>query len=281
MKFALSTNWCNRRFENGEEIADKALELGFEELELGFHTSIMQVAGFKRCLDRIPVGSVHAFCPVPISAPQGYPELYQLASFDAESRKMANLQIKRNIDFAADIGARTVVLHAGRVMCDCWFASRRMKKRYARGRKMTDILKKELDALAETLEKRNVVLALENLPYVEGFPDEIEITSVCGEWVKPWMDTGHDYVRIVNGWKRADIAQPWGFHISDSQGNDDHLPPGEGRVNFASFIPAMRTAKHLVFEPNAGVNESRLKRGVAVIKALFENEKKLENGAQQ
>ena len=67
MKLSLSTNWCNRRINDGREIAEKALELGFEELELGFHTTAQQVAGFKAMLGRIPVGSVHAFCPVPLS----------------------------------------------------------------------------------------------------------------------------------------------------------------------------------------------------------------------
>ena len=101
--------------ESGEEIADKAMELGFQELELGYHTTLFQVKGFKARLDQIPVGSVHAFCPVPISAPQGYPELYSLASFDEESRKMAKLMVGRNVKFAAEMGADTVVLHAGRV----------------------------------------------------------------------------------------------------------------------------------------------------------------------
>ena len=68
MKLSLSTNWCNRRIDDGREIAEKALELGFEELELGFHTTAQQVAGFKAMLGHIPVGSVHAFCPVPLSA---------------------------------------------------------------------------------------------------------------------------------------------------------------------------------------------------------------------
>ena len=74
MRLSLSTNWCNRRIDDGRAIADKALELGFEELELGFHTNIRQVEGFRARLGQIPVGSVHAFCPVPLSAPQGYPE---------------------------------------------------------------------------------------------------------------------------------------------------------------------------------------------------------------
>ena len=68
MKFSLSTNWCNRRLDDGAAIAEKALALGFEELELGYNTTPEQVAGFMKMRDRIPVGSVHAFCPVPLPA---------------------------------------------------------------------------------------------------------------------------------------------------------------------------------------------------------------------
>ena len=89
MKLSLSTNWCNRRLESGEEIAAKALELGFAELELGFHTTLFQVQGFKKMRDQIPVGSVHAFCPVPISAPQGYPELYSFHRTSSPRRSAA------------------------------------------------------------------------------------------------------------------------------------------------------------------------------------------------
>ena len=74
MQFALSSNWCNQRLESGEAIADKALELGFDALELGFRTTPGQAEGFRRALGRIKVGSVHAFCPVPVSAPEGYPD---------------------------------------------------------------------------------------------------------------------------------------------------------------------------------------------------------------
>ena len=231
MKLSLSTNWCNRRIESGEEIADKAMELGFEELELGFHTTQAQVKGFKARLDQIPVGSVHAFCPVPISAPQGYPELYTLASFDEEDRKMAKLQIGRNIKFAAEMGADTVVLHAGRIGFGSFFdridtaklkevfkacdhhvdekpyqklCARASKRRQARGRKMLDIFMKELDALIPDLEKYNVTLALENLPYFEGFPLPDELQAILakgfGGHVKGWFDTGHARVCAMHGW---------------------------------------------------------------------------------
>ena len=37
--------------ESGEEIADKAMERGFQELELGYHTTLFQVKGFKARLE--------------------------------------------------------------------------------------------------------------------------------------------------------------------------------------------------------------------------------------
>ena len=265
MKLSLSTNWCNRRMESGEEIAETALGLGFDELELGFHTTLQQVEGFRRMLDRIPVGSVHAFCPVPLSAPQGYPELYQLASFDGEARAMARLQVRRNVQFAASIGADTVVLHAGRVLVPALPARWREWLRIRRGRKMAEILRRELAELAPDLEKAGVVLGLENLPYAEGFPNRGEIESVAGEWVKPWYDTGH--AKLMGA---APAPGTVGLHLNDTRGEaDEHLPPGEGAVDFAALRSLAESARHVVFEPSCAVSESRLRRGIARIRRLW------------
>ena len=276
MKFSLSTNWCNRRLGDGEAIAELARSLGFAELELGYNTTPEQVPGFRKMLDRIPVGSVHSFCPVPLSAPQGYPELYQLASFDAECRKMAGLQVRRNAEFAASMGADTVVLHAGRVMCRGWFRRWDMSRRMSRGRKMLDLFKRELDSLVPVLEQNRVVLGLENLPYLEGFPAEWEIGDVVGEWVKPWFDTGHDRVRRCNGWTSAEVVPaedslfPVGLHINDVVDiNDDHLAPGMGGVDFAALRPLAEKARHIVFEPNSNVSEYELRRGLEVLEAQW------------
>lgn len=276
MKFALSTNWCNRRLESGEAIADAAIALGFEALELGFHTTQLQVRGFRARLDKMPVGSIHAFCPVPISAPQGYPELYQLAAFDESARAIARVHVRRNIEFAADIGADAVVLHAGRVMCRGFLRWWDMKRRVKRGRKLVNVFKKELETVLPFLEKNKVTLGLENLPYLEGFPAEWEIAQVCGEFVKPWFDTGHDFVRIANAWKGGlggqqptEVPQPVGLHINDSLGGDDHLPPGEGKVDFAALKPIAEKARHLVFEPHSDVSEAQLAAGLAHIKACW------------
>jgi len=65
-------------------------------------------------------------------------------------------------------------------------------------------------------------------------------------------------------------AQPVGLHISDSQGDDDHLSPGAGKVDFASLRTLAADARHLVFEPNACVAEAELRRGIAFLKKTWE-----------
>lgn len=310
MRLSLSTNWCNRRIEDGCAIADKALELGFEELELGFHTTMRQAEGFRARLDAIPVGSVHAFCPVPISAPQGYPELYQLASLDEEARKMAVLQVTRNVEFASGIGADTVVLHAGRVPFDRIFDRidsgdlrkarsdneggvgsaayrkllvRAMQRRVKRGRKTLDLFKKTLSGLVPTLVRCNVTLALENLPYLEGFPAEWEMAEVLSEFrdapVKGWFDTGHDRVRAMYGWRgsvevknQAEYARSFfaGMHLNDVEDfEDDHFAPGDGKVDFAALADFARNVRHVVFEPSQLVSEESLRAGVERIRAMW------------
>ena len=306
MKYALSTNWCAREIETGEEIADKALSLGFDALELGFNTTALQAEGFRRRLGEMPVGSVHAFCPVPISAPQGSPELYTLAAGDADARAIARFHIMKTVRFAADMGASTVVLHAGRVGLGTLFdrnagtaslfdvfdacgrktdapkfakaTAKALARRRERGAKLLPVFFSELHALVPELEAAGVALALENLPYLEGFPDEIETLETVKEFeggpVKAWFDTGHDRVREMRGWlddaaKEARKAllegdAVAGMHLNDVKDYfDDHLAPGEGSVGFEAFAPLAAKVRHVVFEPKSHVTEERLAASLA------------------
>ena len=307
MKLALSTNWCNRRQESGEAIVDEALSLGFDSLELGFRTTQEQVAGFKARLDEMPVGSIHAFCPVPISAPQGHPELFTLASFDPFARSLARAHVANNARFAAEMGADTVVLHAGRVAFSGLFRvndsetlratlkkcgndttakayrrafARAKSLREARGAKLMDRFKQELSALVPILEKGGVTLALEHLPYYEGFPNEAEMCAILDEFkgapIKAWFDTGHDRVRYMHGWieKPTDLDSREdafaGMHLNDVKDYfDDHLPPGEGNVDFAALKPLAEKVRHIVVEPSAAVERENLAAGLAHIRSVW------------
>ncbi len=300
MKFALSTNWCNTRLKTGEEIADLALALGFDELELGFRTKPEQVAGFRARLDQMPIGSIHAYCPVPISAPQGHPELYTLASFDAEARAIARFQVMQNIEFAADMGAATVVLHAGRVPFTTFWrrglTTAALRQAYGRPRfakllarakqtfakrsaKLLPLFRRELELLLPTLEQHRVTLAFENLPYLEAFPNEEQVQSLVeffrSPWIKGWFDTGHHEVRrnlnfLPSEFTVETAGMYQGMHLNDVHDMcDDHLPPGEGKVDFAALKPLAANVRHIVFEPHAGVDAANLIAGLSHIRTLW------------
>jgi sugar phosphate isomerase/epimerase len=312
MKFALSTNWCNRKYSSGEEIADKALELGFAALELGFNTTQDQLAGFLKRSDRIPVESVHAFCPVPLSAPDGSPELYSLASLDENERAMARIYLLKTIDTASDMGAKSIVLHAGRIPLATFFSKKRdshllretliaakgdtlnpkyrkvlnsaLSARNKRAAKITDIFLRELESIEPVLEKRSLALALENLPFLEGYPNEVEtldiVTRLSGSRVFAWYDTGHHRVREMHGWiddaakealeKLQDASLIRGMHINDVKDYyDDHFAPGGGGVDFAALSSMAAKAEHVVFEPKSHVSEENLSKSISSISSIW------------
>lgn len=305
MKFALSTNWCNRKYDSGEEIADKAIALGFEALELGFNTTDAQLSGFIKRLDQIPVESVHAFCPVPISAPDGSPELYSLASPDENERAMARIYLLKTIDTASDLGAKSIVLHAGRIPLTTFFSKKRdshllretliaakgdtlnpkyrkalnsaLSARNKRAAKITDLFLRELESITPVLEKRSLAIALENLPFLEGYPNEVEtldiVTRLSGSRVFAWYDTGHHRVREMHGWiddaakealkKLEDLTLIRGMHINDVKDYyDDHFAPGGGSVDFAALSSMAAKVEHIVFEPKSHVSEESLKKAL-------------------
>jgi hypothetical protein len=47
---------------------------------------------------------VHNFCPVPIGAPRGHPEIWTLAARDERERESAMHHTGRTIRFAAEVG---------------------------------------------------------------------------------------------------------------------------------------------------------------------------------
>ena len=131
--------------------------------------------------------------------------------------------------------------------------------------------------------EKGVTLALENLPYYEGFPAEWELPRIVSEFkgapILGWFDTGHDRVREMHGWRGevkisdfGEYAKSFfaGMHLNDVVDfNDDHFAPGDGKVDFAALADFARNVRHVVFEPSQAVDEDSLRRSVAHIRSLW------------
>jgi len=293
MRLALSTNWNARRHAEGEPLVDEILSLGFDALELGYHTTELQAEGIKRRIasGACVVDSVHAYCPVPLSAPHGYPELHLLASADDDDRAMATILLGQTLDFAAAMGARAVVLHAGRLLLKSWFKSyttgtllelldeverdfahpkfqKGMEKvlacRTQQVGKIFDAFCMSLDALLPRFERAGVTLCLENLPSIEAFPDAQEMMMLKARFTTPslayWHDMGHGQVREFLGLENhLAVAQSLlpvtgGIHIHDAKPPlGDHLLPGKGLIDWNAFSFYGSAEILRVFEPSPEV----------------------------
>lgn len=295
LDFALTTNWLSQRHTDGGAMVDEVLALGFDRLEIGYHFQEHLLSGLRRRMTEecVDVGSVHAFSPVPIGVPGGHPELFHLAAVDEDLRRMAFLHTRNTLDFAASLGARVVVVHAGRVpVGGCWtrhaaycvagdcsgrvcrWNRRLLLKRRARriGRHL-DALRKSLDELLPLSASAGLVLALENLPSLDALPDDEEMCSLAKSYDTPhlrrWHDIGHGQVMENCGFgnhlegSRRMLPLTAGVHIHDVAGPlTDHLAPGGGRIDFARFDFLADPSILHVFEPAASVTPDELRTGV-------------------
>ena len=95
------------------EIAD----LGFSHVELSHGIRITLVPGILRALEEgvIKVCSTHNFCPLPTGFTQAAPNAFEPSVSEATHHDQWLRQSRRSLDFAAQVGARALVVHLGSV----------------------------------------------------------------------------------------------------------------------------------------------------------------------
>lgn len=286
-RFALSTRWNAGRHVSGEALVEEVRSLGFSRIEIGYDLRTELIPGVQAAIKAGVVGcdSVHNFCPVPVGATRPSPEIYTMGAPDARERELAVKHTARTLRFAAEIGARTVICHAGNVDMPRFtyelirlvqtgrqFTSEYENLKYKaqmtrdkRAMRQVDALSTSLEAIMPVLEETGVHLALENLPTWEALPSEIEgerlAKRFAGSGLRLWWDIGHAQIRdnlgLINSYRWLQRWLPFvdGFHVHDVlPPGDDHHAPGPGKGGSVDF----RSLRPLVTAPPAANGKPRI-----------------------
>ncbi|MGC8816473.1 MAG: sugar phosphate isomerase/epimerase family protein [Candidatus Hadarchaeum sp.] len=227
-----------------EEVITNIGELGADHVELIFdlpnfppNTSLRVLPSLKKLIDSYGLGaSIHG----PIW------DLNPL-SWHSTIRRLALKYMRKSIDVCSALGGEIVVVHPGR----CPFP--RVKNFLSPARER--FLRFTQESL-EYARSRGVKLALENFPMAAEFPysspqemlplvkelDGLGITFDVGHAFlnKIWQNISSPERRIAEEIKLVG-DHIVNVHFHDNRGrHDDHLPPGEGSINFRPIVNALR-----------------------------------------
>lgn len=304
MTFALSTRWNARRHADGNRLVEEIRAAGFSLIELSYDLRRDLLPGIQEQIRSggIRVVSLHNYCPVPMGAPRGHPEIWTFADPDPLIRRKAVENTAATIRLAAETGAGVVVVHAGYVRMrplsprlirlaehgrlDSWWGRRTAQALDRRRERLAprhlDWVSGCLERLLPVLDECGVLLGLENLPSWESVPSETEFPDLMkrfpGSRLRYWHDIGHGAIREQLGWINAvrtvERLALWlgGFHIHDIHPPArDHILPGEGIVPFGDYAPWIRDPLPLVLEMDRLATADQLRAVVEFLhKALEE-----------
>ena len=302
MPFSLSTHWNAGAHTDGRAMIDDILALGLTAVELGYDLTLDLVPGV---LERVREGAVrvtslHNFCPVPVGALRGHPELFLLGSEDRREREAAVANTRKTVEFAAEVGAQAVVVHAGYVktpvksrdlvalaekggLFSPEYDRLKMKlliTRQARVSRCLDHVCRSIEALLPALEANRVVAAIELLPWWESVPSEQEMELIAARipspFVRFWYDAGHARIRDNMGfvsslrWLAKLGPLLAGAHLHDvAPPAGDHLMPPHGAMDFRELAAALPPGILRVLEPAPGTPAELVRRGLAILEEAF------------
>lgn len=302
MTLALSTHWNAGNAGSGEKLIEEILDLGINHVELGYDLTIDLASGIHSMVrnNSVVVDSVHNYCPVPIGAPMGHPELFLLSSIDDRNRKSALLNTLKTVEFAGEVKADCVVVHAGRIRTriqtrklmemakdgkqyEPRFEKLKIKLLTQRDKKAQahiDQLYRSLEEMLPSLEKADVRICIENLPSWETVPCESELEKILKHFDSPyircWHDIGHGQMRenmgFIGNISWLNRLAPWlsGLHIHDViSPATDHIMPPEGNVDFAAYKPFAGPGVLKVLEPAPGTPAEKISRAKEYLEEVW------------
>ncbi len=285
---ALSTCWCSHRHTDGHAMLSEIAGLGFKKVELSHGIRLGLVPGILRAVEEgvVSVGSTHNFCPLPTGVERAAPNLFQPSGPTEGERDLWVRHTMRSIDFAAQVGARVVVVHLGSVGFRWFHPGRRLRawrerhpgilpaesagfrRRLARAevrwqRAAGPWRARTIDSLrrvADHAVAKGVRLGFENRERWEELPRDDDFAALLAELPADypggaWFDCGHARIKEDFGlmeprrWLERQAGRLLGFHLHDVDADGhDHRAVGTGRVDFELIRPFVRPEHCVVLE---------------------------------
>ena len=280
-------------------------DLGFEYAELSHGIRISLLPGIIDAVDAglIKISSLHNFCPLPIGVNFAAPNIFKFSSPDARERENAYRYTLKTLDTAVRVKAPLVVLHLGNIdmkgytdrliewaekgLCGTPKYERLCEeineKRERKKEKSVALVVEMVRRLAEQAEVRHLTLGVENREQVEEIPLDQDFPFFFKEFVSPavayWHDTGHAQIKENLGFINHNLHLETladrlaGFHIHDVDfPAHDHLPPGQGTLDFAALKAYVKPEHLKVFELGPHVPVEQLRQGVNYLQSIWGNE---------
>lgn len=293
---SMSTMWGIDQPMPFEETFMAARGIGISRFELN-HRVTEEVFG-QYNHNKHYAGSVHDPCRASFSFDEQQKQDLLISSLDEEKRKRGVEVACRSIDLARQLGAKSVVIHAGSIVCDRSLDNQ-LRKLFNQGKKDSDeynsirskmishrsslagnhlaqVMKSLIEIAEYNSKLKGPALALENRYryYYLPLPDELEqmLAIMGGNAFGFQYDIGHatalDALGLVENqeWLTRFGSRIIGVHIHDVNGLEDHQAPGMGKVDFrmiARFLPE-NCIKTLEIGPQASLEQ--IAAGLEVLK---------------
>lgn len=291
---SLSTSWRSGRIDNAKKLIDAVKDVGFDSVELEFRLKQDVFDEIRKNMKSwgLSVSSLHAVCPSPQGRSRGA-EVFLLSDEDEEKRKKGVADVLGTIRRAAEVGAKAVVVHSGRVpMKEPVYE---MMKFFDEGRiespqadaalhamlleRMSNVkpvfpqLLKSLEEINEEGVRHGIDIGLENRYYFGEMPNLEEFGIIFNRFdggrLKYWHDVGHAHVQeVLFGVSQKVLLETLsdrliGIHLHDvKDGYTDHNEPGFGDVDFDMVRYFLRPEVIRVVELNSRVEPEDVRKSV-------------------
>ena len=292
-----STCWNSHRHQDGEEMIDEILSLGFDHVELSHGIKLSLLPGIMRAVDagKVQVAGVHNFFPAPIDEVGDSPDSRPFTADLLQVRSKAIELTKKSIEQGAALGAGYIVLHMGTVeplakrmdtahlqnlarqgmVGTESFADAKGEFVRRRNRLAPVYLERAREALRQLLPQAGqfgVKLGIEGRSHYEQVPSEDEMNLLMKEFgdnpfIGYWHDFGHiqrkHNLLILNHeqFLRRMSSHLIGGHVNDVKwpARDHQVPLLGGVVPFERLLPFFPHGVPLVWELSSRVSSEDIR----------------------